>query len=74
MQRLKIQNVDNEKEILYWKNPKDIETIINNSTEVWKTINILGFGIGTRIPESLNSDYKFIDFENHTIKIQLGLA
>jgi integrase len=70
LQRLKIKAVRNEKEIKYWKNQKDIESVINASTGVWKTINILGFMIGTRISEALNSDWQFVDFENHTIKIQ----
>jgi integrase len=70
LQRLEIKKITNEREIKYWKNTDDIKKIIDASSGCWKTINILEFYIGTRISEALNSDFNFIDFGNHTIKIQ----
>jgi integrase len=70
LQKLEIKKVINEKEIKYWKNTEDIKKIIDASMGCWKTINILGFYIVTRISEPLNCDFSFVDFDNHTIKIQ----
>jgi integrase/recombinase XerD len=70
LQKLEIKKITNEREIKYWKNTDDIKKIIDASSGCWKTINILGFYIGTRISEALNSEFSFVDFDNHTIKIQ----
>jgi integrase len=70
LQKLEIKKITNEREIKYWKNTDDIKKIIDASSGCWKTINILGFYIGTRISEALNADFNFVDFDNHTIKIQ----
>ena len=70
LQKLEIKKVINEREIKYWKNTEDIKKIIDVSMGCWKTINILGFYIGTRISEALNCDFSFVNFDNHTIKIQ----
>ena len=70
LQRLKIPKVTHEKEIQYWKTPEDIKKVVDRSTGIWKTINMVGFCIGARISEILSLSRGSFDFKTGTYKIQ----
>lgn len=70
LQKLKMPKVTYEKEVKYWDKPSDIKKIIDNTSGVWKTINLIGFCIGTRISETLNLHWNDINFDENSIRIQ----
>lgn len=70
LQKLKIPKVTNEKEIQFWRTPQEIKKVIDKSIGAWKTINMLGFCIGTRLAEALSLTRDSFDFNANVYKIQ----
>jgi integrase len=70
LQKLKINKGHNEKEIKYWKTAEGINTVLEKTNGVWRTINCIGFFIGARISEILNIKWDYVDFVNNKIRIQ----
>ncbi|MDR2645242.1 MAG: site-specific integrase [Endomicrobium sp.] len=70
LQRLKIPKVTHEREILYWRTPQEAQIVVNKSTGIWKDINMIGLCLGTRISETLNMVWDFIDFKEGKYKVQ----
>ena len=70
LQRLKIPKAVNEKEIQYWKTPEEMQFVIDKSSGIWKTINMIGVCIGARLAEIISLSDKSFDFNAHTYKIQ----
>ncbi|MDR3113189.1 MAG: tyrosine-type recombinase/integrase [Endomicrobium sp.] len=70
LQKLKIPKVKQEKEIKYWRTPEEMQKVINKSIGTWKTINMVGFCIGTRLAEMLSLSFDSFDFKADTYKIE----